>query len=282
MKVISTELRSHLEGEATTLATCWKLTCRDGDVLGFTDHDEELLIDSVNYIASSGFNPTAVQSTSSLAVDNLDVDGVLDDASITEENIFSGKYDFAEIEIFMVNYADLSQGALNIKRGWIGEVSYSKQHFIAEVRGLTEKLNQKIGDIFSPTCRANLGDAKCGADLEEYTVSGEITDVSSRQVFADSALVAASGYYNFGRIIFTSGENQGLSMEIKDYREGGAITLVLPMAFTVDVGDAFDIIAGCDKYFSTCVYKFDNAVNFRGEPHVLGLDKIMQTASTRN
>ena len=36
--------------------------------------------------------------------------------------------------------------------------------------------------------------------------------------------------------------------------------------------DAFTITAGCDKHFKTCKAKFDNSANFRGFPHVPGID----------
>jgi uncharacterized phage protein (TIGR02218 family) len=55
---------------------------------------------------------------------------------------------------------------------------------------------------------------------------------------------------------------------------GGAVKLEpwQAMAEEVDVGDAFTITAGCDKHFKTCKAKFDNSVNFRGFPHVPGID----------
>jgi uncharacterized phage protein (TIGR02218 family) len=34
----------------------------------------------------------------------------------------------------------------------------------------------------------------------------------------------------------------------------------------------FSVLAGCDKAFSTCKKKFDNALNFRGFPHLPGND----------
>ena len=48
------------------------------------------------------------------------------------------------------------------------------------------------------------------------------------------------------------------------------------------VGDTFNAIAGCDKTISTCIAKFNNAVNFRGEPYVPGMDKMLATAATAN
>ena len=280
MKNISINLKNHIAGEVTSLATCWKLSRRDGHVFGFTDHDRDLVVSGVDYIAGSGFTPSAVQSSGGFAVDNLELEGMLDAATITEADILAGVYDYAEIEIFMVNYADLSQGKLMLRRGWIGEVSLGKNYFVAEVRGLAQRLSQRIGDVYSPLCRSGL--EGCGVNLLPFTVAGELTHVTDAQVFADATLAQATGYFNHGKITFLSGANEGLSMEVKDFRAGGNITLVLPMPNAVTVGDNFSMYAGCDKSFELCVNKFNNAVNFRGEPHVPGLDRVLETSSTRS
>ena len=280
MKNISTELKAHIQGEVTTLATCWKLTRKDSTVFGFTNHDQDINFESQLYKANTGFTPTSVQSSASFAVDNMELDGILSSGFIEENDLKAGLYDHAEIEIFMVNYKDLTQGKMNLKRGWIGEVRYGKDYFIAELRGLTQRLSQQIGDVFSPLCRVILGDSKCGVDLNSFKNTGSVTSVTSRQILTDTSLVDESGYYNFGKITFTSGLNSGISMEVKDFREGGQITLFLPMPSDVAVSDSFEITAGCDKNFSTCINKFNNAVNFRGEPHVPGLDEILKTAGT--
>ena len=280
MKNISTALKTHISGEVTTLATCWRITRRDGAVLGFTDFNSDLTVSGVVYEAQTGFTPTAVQSTSGFSVDNLDVDGMLDSAVITESDINAGLYDFAEISVFMVNYTDLTQGILTLRTGWLGEVSFSQNHFIAEMRGLAQALNQNIGDVFSANCRALFGDARCKVDLSGYTFTGVVSAVNNNRVFVASDLSNVSGYFNYGLVKFTSGANNGISMEVKDYIEGGDINLSLPLPYAIEVGDEFQIVAGCDKTFATCVNNFDNALNFRGEPHVPGMDKILETAGT--
>lgn len=280
MKNISEGLQLHLSGEVTTLATCWKLERRDGVASGFTDHDMSIVIDGLEYKAQTGFTPSAVQTTAGFSVDNLDIEGILDDSSITEEDIMSGVYDFAEIEVFMANYNDLSQGKLILRTGWLGEVSFSKNHFIAEVRGLAQALGQKIGDVFSPNCRALFCDSKCGLSESAYTEVVEVTGVISRRVFECSELDNPAGYFSNGKVKFNSGANNGFKMEVKDFTNG-VISLVMPLPFDIETGDIFEITAGCDKNFKTCADKFSNAVNFRGEPHVPGMDKILETSGTR-
>lgn len=282
MKNISTALATHIAGEVTTLATCWKLTRRDNIVFGFTDHDVDIIVDSVTYKAASGFTPSAVQNTASLSVDNLDVEGMLSAGNITEADIMAGLYDFAEIEIFQINYNDVTQGTLKLRRGWLGEVSLVKQQFVVEVRGLTQRLSQTIGELYSASCRAAFADSRCKINAATYTVSGAITSVISNQEFKDSSRTETSGLYNFGKITFTSGANIGLSMEVKEFISGGKIVLVLPMPYNIAIGDSYSLIQGCDKTLATCANQYNNVVNFRGEPHVPGLDSMLETAGTRS
>jgi len=56
----------------------------------------------------------------------------------------------------------------------------------------------------------------------------------------------------------------------------GQVTLALPMPYTIAVADTYSIAAGCDKSFTTCRDRFDNVLNFRGEPYVPGVDKLVQ------
>ena len=242
----------------------------------------------VTYHAGSGFTPSAVAANADLSVDSLAVEGMLQAGSLTEADIMAGLYDFAEVEVFMVNYADLSQGALQLKRGWMGGVSMQRGMFVAEMRGLAQACAQTIGELFSPSCRAALGDARCTVNLAAYTVSGTVTALSApdRQAFTDSGRAEASGSFTFGTVTFTSGANAGLAMEVKehDYAAGvgGRFTLALPMPYALAAGDAYAMAMGCDKTLATCAGRFGNVVNFRGEPHVPGLDKMLETAGTRS
>jgi uncharacterized phage protein (TIGR02218 family) len=275
-KSISPALAAHLAGEVTTLATCWLITRRDGGVQGFTDHIRDLAIDGVTYRAASGYTRTAIRSTADLAVDNLDVESVFADDGVTEEDLRTGRYDFAEIRTFLVNYQDLSQGILKLRRGWLGEVSIRDGMYVAELRGLAQKLQMTVGEVHAPDCAADLGDARCGVDLAALEEVGTVTAVTSITTF-ETSLAEATGWYDGGELLWTSGANAGQTVAIRHWdAEAGMLSLFLPALHVMEPGDAFTIRPGCDKSFATCRAKFDNAINFRGFPHVPGTDQVLR------
>jgi len=78
-----------------------------------------------------------------------------------------------------------------------------------------------------------------------------------------------------------TGANAGRRMEVKEFANKQFV-LALPMPNAIAATDTFKAIAGCDKTFNSCYSKFTNAVNFRGEPYVPGMDKMLSTAATAN
>lgn len=166
-KTVPAALQTHVEQEVTTLATCWKVTRTDGQVLGFTEHNEDLTFGGVTYKAATGYTPTSLKTTDTLSVDNMDVVGVLESSAITDDDLLAGVYDDAEVEMFLVNWSDPTAGQIKLPgKGWIGEVTIHRTTFVAEVRGLAQALQQVVGELYTDLCRADLGDARCKVQLD--------------------------------------------------------------------------------------------------------------------
>jgi len=271
MRTYSPEMEAHLQGD-TTLADCLKATLKNGTIYGFTNYPDDLVISGITYVP--GFTPTSISTSSRLNVDNLEVKGILSADAIAEEDLFAGLWDFAEILTFQVNYEDLTMGIKDPRRGWLGEVRTGRQTFIAELRFLTQKLQQNIGELYSVTCRAKLGDTRCKKELTAFTFAGAVDVVTNNRQFTDAALTQADGYFDGGELTWTSGLNIGLNMQVKTYTVG-AVLLQLPMPYAVQAGDAYNIVAGCNGIFRDipalgiighCIPKFNNGVNFGGFP----------------
>ena len=144
-----------------------KMVLTNGSEFFSTSLDIDLTIDGDVYEADWGYQPSAIDQSSGLAVDNMDVVALLDSSADTRAEILAGLYDYAEIDVFMVNYRDLTMGKLYYAKGWIlGEVSVQDNKVVTEVRGKAQKLSQQIVGLYSPECRATLGDTRCGVTIE--------------------------------------------------------------------------------------------------------------------
>jgi uncharacterized phage protein (TIGR02218 family) len=283
MKALDAGLAAHLSGGVTTLCHCWRVERKDATILGFTDHDRDLLIDGTTYKAASGFTATAIEDQLGLAVSNLDVDGALSSAAITEDDLNAGLYDDAAVVIMRVNWQDTSQRVI-LRSGFLGQVTRGETAFSAELRGLAAKLDQSAGRVFQRTCAWELGDARCQIDLDapEHHGNGTVESVIGNFDFTASGIDSfASGIFSRGKIVWETGDNAGLAIEVKSHSQGSPnsrLSLFLPMPRTIEVGDTFTITAGCDKQFATCRDRFSNVVNFGGFPHMPGNDFALSYA----
>jgi uncharacterized phage protein (TIGR02218 family) len=270
-KVIPIALAENYAAAASTVCACLKVTRRDLQVFGFTEHNRALEVGGLTYIP--GFSVSDLASSESLAVDNLELT-ILPDDQLPAEDLIAGLWNNAFFEIFRVNWKDVDGGIDVLKRGHTGEVQVRDGKYVVEFRSLSQALQQTQGAVTQKTCRARLGDEKCRQDLDAFTYSSTITSVSSRLIFTDTARGEAAKWFNEGIITFTSGANAGYSQKVKKFTAGGQFTLSLPMPFNVSVGDAYTVVAGCLKRLEDCRDKFDNVLNFQGEPHLPGMDAI--------
>lgn len=279
MRAISTDLKAHLQEETTTLATCWRVQRRDGAVIALTTHDRDLRVGGLRYRADGGLTPTAIAESGDLAVDNLEIDGILSSGGIRETDLATGRFDGARISIFLVDWTAPDGGTLEVKRGTLGRVIREDGQFRAELRGLSHALRRQATEVFSPACRAELGDHRCKRALVDFERVLEVT-AGMDAVRFDTALAEADGWADFGRLRWHSGGNGGLVSEVRR-QVGGRLTLFAPPPKPIAAGDIFTLTAGCAKTVAACRDRFGNLVNFRGEPTLPGTDAILDYPGLR-
>jgi uncharacterized phage protein (TIGR02218 family) len=285
MKTLSAGLQTHLTSQVQTICTLWQITRQDATVLAFTDHDLPITYDGVVYEAASGYTRSALQSNLTLAVDNLELEGLVESEAIDEAEVRRGLFDLAEIRVMLVNYADLTQGVVRERRGWLGEVRLTRPGlYTAELRGLTQAFSRNIIELATVDCLADLGDSRCTVDLTPYTVTSTVTGASdgNRHSFEDSARTEASGWFMFGLLTWLTGLNAGGRHEVKSYTlydspARGGIELFLPTFAPIQAGDTYQVYKGCAKTLAAC-QGFNNVPNYRGAGlFVPGLDKTLRS-----
>lgn len=280
MRAIPPALQLKLDSGATTLCRCWTVTRRDGVVQGFTDHDEDVLIGPVTCRAGTGLNGSEATQKLGLAVDSSEISGALSDDTLNEDDLAAGLYDAADVELWLVDWTEPALRLL-LAKGTLGEVRRDGPAFTAEVRGLSDRLAQESGRLYTATCSADLGDARCTIDLNlpAYCGTGAVIAVTAVSAFTASGLDAFNDdWFTRGKLTFTSGANAGQSVEVKAHRGGDVVSFELWQAMPQPIapGDVLTVTAGCDKAFATCHGRFDNVVNFRGFPHIPGNDFVVR------
>lgn len=201
MKQITAAFKAHLAQQYQTTCSCWLVVRKDGTILGFTDHDQDIqydledYLDSADihiparmagsglqtYVASNGYTSTDIATGSDLQADDMNVQGPSVPPSITAEVLKQGSWDWAFYIIFWVNWKDLSNtmGALILRCGNIGQVRMGRNDFTAQLHGLIKAYTRNIGELGSEVCRVErLGDERCKVDLTDFTFDGVLTGVS--------------------------------------------------------------------------------------------------------
>jgi uncharacterized phage protein (TIGR02218 family) len=273
-------LQARLDSGVTTLCRCWLIARQDGVTQGFTEHDEDIVLDAVTCRAGTGLSGSEVGQKHGLAADTSELSGALNDDTLNEDDLAAGRYDAAGVELWLVDWSEPGLRVL-LAKGSLGEVRRDGALFTAEMRGLSDKLARDTGRLYTSTCSADCGDARCKVDFMLPAFRGNGTVAA---LLATSALRAgglggfADGWFTGGRLTFTGGANEGLSVEVKLHRKTADVTLDLWQAMPHEIapGDTFIITAGCDKRFATCHDRFDNVVNFRGFPHIPGNDFVVR------
>ncbi|HVT35709.1 MAG TPA: DUF2163 domain-containing protein [Nevskiaceae bacterium] len=279
-------------------AMCWSIVRRDGTVILGTSLDRDLAVTAAGYegtyASSLGLSASSLRGNSDLSVDNMEVNGLQADMLVSAADIEAGLFDNAQVVIFQTSWADPSSVKV-LRRGVLGQITRTREGaYTAEVRGFSQLLSQNTVNVYQATCRATLGSGdevpviqRCGVDLSAFRVSGTITALATAdRSFTASALTQAAGYFQRGVVTFTSGDNEGFAREIKRHQAGGVFDLVEPLPYDLQVGDTFTVTPGCDHVYQRadgsygdCKTKFDNLVNFRGDPLIPGLDAIVQVGT---
>lgn len=261
-----------LHKELSTIAFCWRLERRDGAALGFTTHDRDLEFDGLRYRSSPGMLPSSISLSEGFGADALEVKGGLTADGISARDLRSGRWDGAALTIFMVDWENYAGERLVVAGGELGEIAARGGAFEAELRGLTAALERPVVEQTSPDCRAELGDKRCRVDMAGRVRITRIAAVVGMTML-DVEEAASGNAYVYGSLRWLAGANCGLHSPIMA-SEGTRLTLREAPEFAVAAGDLVELREGCDKSLATCAARFANVANFRGEPHLPGIDLL--------
>lgn len=263
---------SFLDGALTTIALCWRIERRDGPAIGLTSHDRDLMIDGLLHRAAPGMLPSAIKRSDGLEADTMDVSGALTSAAIGEADLLVGRWNGARVALFAVDWQAPDGPRVPLGEGVIGAVETRDNGFTAELRGASAALDRPVVEETSPECRAEFGDRRCRVPLAGRRRFARVVDAQGATLTLDATEPSANAY-GFGLLRWLTGANSGLESAVSA-SSGTTVTVRTSPAFLVEPGALVELVEGCDKSIATCSGRFANALNFRGEPYLPGIDLL--------
>lgn len=275
-KTVTPQLKAALAEGSTTLARLYLITRRDGVTLRFTDHDRNIIRNGFTYYAESGLSIAAITTTSNRTPQVAELRVFFGTGFVEELDCIRGVYDDANFAVRLVDYEHIEYDQMDLMYGTLGSFENTHKGYGSfEVNSLYNRTRKQLGEVYSPECRADLGDARCKLPLTSWQQSITASSGTRSTLVGTISPSRAAKWFVNGVCTFLTGQNAGRSVEIlSDPFVGTVRTLrfVLPLPFPVANGDTATIYKGCDKRIQTCSEVFNNAVNFRGEPAVPGAD----------
>ncbi|QIG81560.1 DUF2163 domain-containing protein [Sphingosinithalassobacter tenebrarum] len=259
-----------LEGDLTSVTLCWRIDRRDGVTIGLTAHDRDLEIGGLVHHAAPGMTPSAIDRSAGLDADTMDVTGALTGAAISEADLLAGRWDGARVSLFACDWSE-PDATVSLGNGFIGSVETRGERLTAELRGWSVALERPVVEETSPECRAELGDRRCRVAMAGRRRFARVVSVADETITLDG-VEPEPNCYGGGRLRWMTSGNGGLEDDIA-LSSGATVTLRAPPRFD-GTGALVELIEGCDKMLATCSGRFGNAANFRGEPHLPGMDLL--------
>lgn len=284
MKTLDSTFLGALGSGVRTIIRCVRIERRDGQIFGLTELDQDLVFDDVTYRSVYGLSPTAIASDLTFQSNNVEFTGLTSEEGITLTDLRLGFFDYAQIQVFLVNYLNLPESLnedppkfLLLPVRVMGKVSYSDGQYTAEVMGFSRFLDAKIPRATSPNCRYNFGVnqgySKCAVNVDSFGVNSNVTDGRNLLSFFTS-YSGPDDRFTGGTITWTSGPNEGLTVPIIK-QLGNIFFLAEPLPVVPDFVEGepqnFRALPSCQKTLEDCRY-YNNQINFGGEDNIPGLD----------
>lgn len=281
MRAGASGINAHILLGQTTTTRLLKVTRKsDGQVFGFTSHDQSLVFSAVTYVSTTSFNPFNQNDKYTADASDTELTGAFDSV-ITRPDVIAGIWDNAVFQLLLVNWKSLTGGALILMTGTFGDFEPQEFGFRTALHGLEYPLTFIGGDTCQPTCRVDFCSAKCApsgllADgtgintlLQSLTVSS--TDGVSTMVV--TGLSNTGKPFDGGLVTFATGNNPNLSAEVLHVDFATSTITLRPwiQIGVIQAGDTLKLMPACNKLLATCTI-WANAENFQGEPFVPGPD----------
>lgn len=146
--------------------------------------------------------------------------------------------------------------------------------FTVTFRPIDSVLDQKSRMLFQPQCVWDLYGVGCGVPLASRRYAMTVSSVSGTGIYLTASIDLPVQYFAWG---YLETPSKTSLYEIRSINYSSAFTLAGSPVFIqvsrpflyLTTGDTIYIYPGCAKrYLEDCIQKFNNGINFGGEPYI--------------
>jgi uncharacterized phage protein (TIGR02218 family) len=275
MKALPPGWQARIDAGVTHFAVCWRLTRRDGLVVRATQHDADLSLAGEVFVSARALSQSPAEHSLSLSPGHAALSGALSVEGINETDIRLGLWDQARVEAIVVDW-QVPDEQLCLWTGYVQAMTRHGATFEVQIVTLDPALNTLVGRLYARSCDANLGDQRCGINLDDSSwhrtgqIASVLSDRSLRVVLPNPEPIDR---WDHGEVRINGGPARGLRLGIEQVSlvpDGLDMLLRGAMPVIPAAGDPIVLVCGCDKSFATCRSRFANGLNFRGVPTLPG------------
>jgi len=259
MRILPNNIRDSI-AELQSFVYCFHIKLQDNTNLYLTESDRSVSIDDVIFITNSGITLKEGEFNDS-SQNYIILEGIFEDGGVEQ------RMDLTDSIVKI--YTCFPTGYNHFVTYHCSAYTKRDLNFTLYLESDIRLYNQPLLQSFSKNCRANFGDLKCKVDKINYNNTYNIEEIFGKTLVIGNC-DKESGYFTYGDAVL--GNNQFYSKILGHSREVIMLDKVIPD--NMRYNKVVELIAGCDKKFITCCNKFNNAVNFRGEPLIPDEDFI--------
>lgn len=255
------------------------LTLVSGTVIRLTSYDAPVVSPSLGTFlpGSPLFKRSLVTHKRGVEVDTMNITITPRETDLLGttpwfKSIRAGALDYAKVRldvaVFEVDTPTVLAGTFNWFTGNVAEIGdLTTMGVEIECQSILNRLDILMPrNLIQPGCLNTLFDQSCGLLESNFRTTGTISAVNGNGSLA-TGLAQASGYFDSGRLVITSGDNNNVVRKIKT-NVSGDLFLFAPFVFPIVPGTTFRVNPGCPKTKDVCISKFSNGSRFRGFPYV--------------
>jgi len=238
------------------LILCFKITLPSKAIKYLTNVNSNIIVGDVTYLPYSSLSLTRVEFSD-------DENNIIELAALYEENGLKVSDNLIDacFEIFILQDNNLKP----FVKYYCSKLTQYQYGCVIYLEPITIKLKKNIVDYYSKTCRTSFASPKCGVDIKNYTDIIKVTSIEGNIIVFEDNNNKPDGYYTYGFLYIESLDYK--SRILKHRLNILELSDNIKIVSLAGIGKIF-VTSGCDKQFHTCCNKFNNAINFRGEPFI--------------